>query len=401
MIPYGLLRWYVAWLTQVPGVTLPWTDMVPLLAAVALGQAWHEAGHALAAAWHHLRPMHLGVSLLCPGVPVAHVALPSLRALRLPHQLRVISAGVTHNALLLGLCALVYGVGSAAQKDARGLYVVRVDDAAMRASMPPDTTIVQLNDVDLSMLAPSARWDVWSALQQGTLASDLGWCVSRGDWAAAPASCAPPALDATCFVQVEAPHAPRALEPLAVLGPAARCRGAEDCASPGGVCVLVSGDLTPTARVYLGTSASTDLVLLRGPFDALGALVHVTPMRLRGPAWLRAARVRRVAELVEWPLRYVSVVNMTLLLGNMLPLPFLDGGAYLHVLLRWWMGADDVDAWSLDDAGHALELDLECAAAPAPSSGDIERVLRYVLYGTCALCVAAALGSAWATWRVG
>ncbi|KAL9935716.1 hypothetical protein V8E36_005293 [Tilletia maclaganii] len=107
----------------IPGITVPLWHLFPMLIALLLTQAIHEAGHALAAALSNITPLSSGIALIWPCMPSAFVALPSSAltvfasdidddgdaptTLALREQLRILAAGVWHNAatallLLLG-----------------------------------------------------------------------------------------------------------------------------------------------------------------------------------------------------------------------------------------------------------------------------------------------------------
>ncbi|KAK0530137.1 hypothetical protein OC842_004033 [Tilletia horrida] len=112
----------------IPGITVPLWHIVPILLALFLCQVIHESGHALAAALSHISPLSTGLAVVFPCMPSAFVALPTSalaifaseadadaessngldysgigtangRVLPLNEQLRIIAAGVWHNAL--------------------------------------------------------------------------------------------------------------------------------------------------------------------------------------------------------------------------------------------------------------------------------------------------------------
>ncbi|DBB04615.1 TPA: hypothetical protein ACH3X1_012685 [Trebouxia sp. C0004] len=91
----------------VPGLTVPWGHAGYLWLATAASIAVHEAGHAVAAASEGVGVQHVGAFtlLLLPG---AYVALDSgaLGTLGPWRTLRVVCAGVWHNAVLCALCWL-------------------------------------------------------------------------------------------------------------------------------------------------------------------------------------------------------------------------------------------------------------------------------------------------------
>ncbi|KAK9817848.1 hypothetical protein WJX72_003051 [[Myrmecia] bisecta] len=92
----------------VPGLTVPWSHGIFLWVATAVSVAVHEAGHAIAAASEGIGVQQVGafMLLLLPG---AYVALDTntLAVLAAWRTLRVVCAGVWHNAVLCVLCWLL------------------------------------------------------------------------------------------------------------------------------------------------------------------------------------------------------------------------------------------------------------------------------------------------------
>ncbi|CAD6940851.1 unnamed protein product [Tilletia controversa] len=140
----------------IPGITIPLWHIVPMLIALLICQVIHESGHALAAALSHIPPLSSGLAIMLPCMPSAFVAFPSSalaifasdldvggngtgvgkddeersesrggdevggRILPLAEQLRIVTAGVWHNAVsvLVFLVAKVFMSGWAPASDA-------------------------------------------------------------------------------------------------------------------------------------------------------------------------------------------------------------------------------------------------------------------------------------------
>lgn len=85
-----------------PGVNVPNSELGYYFVSLLLCSIYHELGHAVCAASQHIRILGFGVFVLFV-IPAAYVELPTeqLRAKSLLHQLKVFSAGVWHNIILV------------------------------------------------------------------------------------------------------------------------------------------------------------------------------------------------------------------------------------------------------------------------------------------------------------
>ena len=84
----------------------------------------------------------------------------------------------------------------------------------------------------------------------------------------------------------------------------------------------------PLARLYL----DDDLVVLRGPFRGLSQTMRVSTKQLRFP-WIYLVPevwADTLSHYGAYVYQLVFMVNVALLLVNMLPIPALDGSAYLQ-----------------------------------------------------------------------
>lgn len=374
-------------LTQIPGVTVPFTYLVPLLVSVLVSQVLHEAGHALAAALHRVQAHMLGFSLVVPGIPIAYVTLPDLRGyLTRREQLRIVSAGVWHNGCFLLALRLFLALNLARVLwvDAPGLRVVRSMDPALALWIPEGAIVTAVNDRNLTTMPPRERLAAWDAFLHDDLPTLQGWCVPPEMWDnASRACCSTSQPDLLCFTASDA----RCLEPLRVFREMQRCSGT--CS---GVCVKPAAHES-VARLVLAHAPESQ-VALHGPFATVQQSIDVSVYRLTG--WLRVFFLERladwVAELWEAAIASLVLVNTSLCLLNMLPLMPLDGGAYLRLVL--------VEAYARQrgdvSEAYALETDLE-EAEDAPWAADVHRILHIVHWLTLLLSLVALGAGVWST----
>ncbi|UZJ54420.1 hypothetical protein CBS101457_003740 [Exobasidium rhododendri] len=198
---------------QIPGVTLPFSHIIPLTIALSFTQIIHEAGHAICGSLYSWTPLRMGLILLFPCIPGAFVILPHEafegeedEAVRpeesrwdstTKRRLRTISAGVWHNALTSLVLALFMFSGlsnlmhRALWEEVNGMLVESVDPSSpLLQHMPIGTLISRLNDDDLTVdsrevYAASARISAWDKylLEDGASSSErLGWCVASDVW---------------------------------------------------------------------------------------------------------------------------------------------------------------------------------------------------------------------------
>ncbi|KAG0249887.1 Membrane-bound transcription factor site-2 protease [Mortierella polycephala] len=143
----------------IPGVTFPISHLPYYLLALLVSGVIHEAGHAIAAAREKTQVSSTGIFLyiLYPGafVDISSRAMAIMTPIQ---QLRVICAGVWHNAVLFGLSwiflasgalQLLFQVFGWIQMD-DGLSVVDVaQQSALRQLLKPGYVIRQLDDISL------------------------------------------------------------------------------------------------------------------------------------------------------------------------------------------------------------------------------------------------------------
>ncbi|MCO5585002.1 hypothetical protein L7F22_038934 [Adiantum nelumboides] len=231
----------------IPGLTLPWTHLLPLVVALVVTQVLHEAGHAICGTLYDLAPLRMGVMFLYPIIPGAFVVLPRSASsmgsmtedqeeaenrswqelegglpseeeeegfypsVTLREKMQIISAGVWHNALTAIILAifLVIPAGSIIHTllfyDTGALRVQKVRSSSPLAMhLSAGAIITHLDDMDLTKSAytygekRSLLWDQYLAYEQNDTISpivDQGWCVAPHSWKGSPTTCCKKYID--------------------------------------------------------------------------------------------------------------------------------------------------------------------------------------------------------------
>ena len=364
-----------------------------LLIVVFLSEFVHEAGHAIAAALHRIEPEKVGLSILFPCLPVAHVMLPDRLALPRIHLARVISAGVWHNAVLVIVCVLIQWVGSLFLTDAGGLVVTKIRDASLASYFSRGRTITQLNDQPLRSLTPAQRTETWLLFTEHAAEPEHGWCMDASDW-----SWAEPHCDSSSSLSLFATdhNVEKCMDPMAVMTESRpRCLSTKQCGQA--VCIRPAIS-APLARVY---TSSDDMVVLRGSLRSLRTSMSLTQQQLGGPfryilsASLRTWLVQRLHTLLS----FFIMVNMALVGWNMLPLPFLDGSAYLRlVLVEYFARQDDRVSPSYMAESDDEEETLEASSTEhTVLAAHVRSLMKLCERGVLLLTGTALIGSIWVT----
>ncbi|WFD35680.1 S2P endopeptidase [Malassezia cuniculi] len=358
----------------VPGATVPLLHAVPLIGTALAGQLVHEAGHAIAASLEGVSPMRVGASLFFPFVPVAYVVLPQLRRGTFERRrvaLRVISAGVWHNVVFLAALFLVAASLGPLFTDANGLLVEHAN--GLGSWVPAGSTLVVLGDRNISDASAQDRMALWDAFSRGD-ALEAGRCVPDELWRNATDTCCTSPNDThACFNDGSAG---RCLDPLFVFTQLPPCSG---CV---GRCVRSSPD-ERLIHIAVTRDKSVQTVVLRG---TLGMAVSTHTLR---PA-VRALVGYGAVDVTVYYMRlwywYALVTGVALCIFNMLPLPGLDGSAYVRVVIEGHViGQQQSSDVPLGD-------DLEDPAAPQERASDqfaakMQRVIERVTLGVTVLAL--------------
>ncbi|CAG8662120.1 5735_t:CDS:2, partial [Cetraspora pellucida] len=356
----------------IPGITLPISHFWYYLLALLICGIIHEAGHALAAANERLNIKSTGIFLyiLYPGAFV-EFDLNELKELAPLRQLRIICAGVWHNAVLFLLGTLILSSGILSTfmgcttwrlVDGFGVSVVSVErDTALSAYLKPSMLITKLDDFDLS----GSSLDSWNdyLLQNEKLDLDsIGFCASRRG--ATSLDCCDISADhpygnakdnaTSCFKRIDENSAHKQelkclpTIPILVNIDAQRCLRDIDCPPESSMCVL---PYTPKGypkplRIFYKDSPwvqenndQEKLVLYLGELVDVWEIVQVSILQPRWswvPTWVPLS--------IELILRYTISFSLALGVLNILPAFKLDGHYALIALLLWVSGVDyDLD----------------------------------------------------------
>lgn len=354
----------------VPGATVPLSHAFPLVLTALLGQLVHECGHALAAAVDGIAPMRVGAMLVFPFVPIAYVVLPHVRRgtpERRKSALRIVAAGVWHNVLFLGLLWLLASAAQLLFVDARGLLVEKAG-TGLEPWAPAGSNVIALGDRNISDASMDDRLALWHAFRAGD-SLDRGRCVPAGQWSNAPFACCDTTSDTlACFHDGSAG---RCLDPVSTYANLPPC-------GPG--CTGTCAKALPSehlSHVTVEDRHEARIVVIRGTFS-----VTVSTNTLR-PA-LRALVGRGAADVFVYYTRiwywYALVSGLALCLFNMLPIPGLDGSAFLRLVLEGHAAGrlyDDV----------ALADDVEDPITPEERATDHFAVHAQRIIERAAICV--------------
>lgn len=404
----------------IPGLTLPWSHFIPLCVALLVTQVIHEAGHAICGALHDLHPLRTGVILFYPAIPGAFVVLPNeasrveddedaehgadselelgledtrqATSVSVREKMRIISAGVWHNALtaaVLGILLLLpFGnfLHALLFNDAGGIRVISIDRASpLTLHLTPGSLLTHLDDIDLSVAPPSGMqremlWERYLAYRSPSTPSSnasQGWCISSQIWQSSATSCCDRYTDgqgtsggstgsALCFVSRDGSQG-RCIEPTSLAqSKAIRCsvkcsrkaNGAEQiCVSPDEREELLR--ITVADQVSASTSAvplslevpndtmgkgASRVVLFQGNRYAVRLAMDVSSYDFRFGEFFWPQR------LFDWcasVVRYTFTLSLAMALFNMLPLPTLDGDAFLAMLFACWLRSDGLEQQAL------------------------------------------------------
>ena len=374
------------WITPlIWNVNLTTSELALLLSIMAVSQLVHEAGHVLAALLHKVRPLRWGLTLVFPCVVMAHVTFPDMSHLSTRKQLRIVAAGVWHNAVTLVAWAAVAALASGLWVDAAGWRVVSCSDATLAAYLHRDTTVTAVNDISLEAIPPQERTVWWHRMLDDALPREPGWCIPASNWSRADAACCAASEDARgCFVDEH--RTSKCFDVLAVFEQVGtRCD--ESC---DGACARVD-PFHPLVRLHLRLpDGSADHVVLQGTTSSLAARVRVSPYRLFAP--LRVLVGHRVADdladILRSVSRYVYMIHVSMVLFNMLPIDGLDGGHMAELGLRTlWPAATAIPLYT---PGTSAPYTLPLHVSPSRICSVLDRLTK-------GLGVVALLGSTWLT----
>ncbi|GBF09829.1 probable peptidase [Aeropyrum pernix] len=142
----------------IPGVTIPWEDLVYVAVALGVGVVAHELGHAVVAVAEGIRVKNAGIAILL-FIPAAFVELDEeqLMKARLVSRLKVFSAGVTANILIALLTLLIAMTAPVAEPSGVKILGVEEGSPADAAGLGPGMVIVEVNGEPVKSLEDLRR----------------------------------------------------------------------------------------------------------------------------------------------------------------------------------------------------------------------------------------------------
>ncbi|KAI8614487.1 hypothetical protein BC830DRAFT_1219127, partial [Chytriomyces sp. MP71] len=174
----------------IPGVNLPFYALGYYFIALLMAAVFHEAGHALAAAYERVPIQTVGLFLevIYPGafVQLSSTALSHLRPSR---RLRIVCAGVWHNAVLATACWcalytlprwLAWGYRDLARDGGAVVVLGIVPESPLVAGLKVGNLVVGVDDVRVGARGVF-DWDdgLVRSLRDGSDIVRQGYCVER------------------------------------------------------------------------------------------------------------------------------------------------------------------------------------------------------------------------------
>ncbi|CAD6588292.1 MAG: hypothetical protein CYPHOPRED_004330 [Cyphobasidiales sp. Tagirdzhanova-0007] len=312
-----------------PGITTPLRDLPVTLAAGLFAITWHEFGHAFSAALYGVPLQGIGiiVILLFPG---AYVILPKTTLELLPSQgkISIVLAGVWHNLVLwlliwssiqVGIGNMntrIFGLLGCRDYNERGVIVQLVKDTSpLFGILLPRTLVTRLDDLDLHDSNTFRHWDHYLIGDQGPFNLDTGY--AHLGCTASPAN-----SNGVCFNDTKGTE--RCLDPSSVLN-TSRCL--DMCTDGSTACIFPARQAHLLRLAILNALGTEDIVFYQGPRARLWRDVQVGS--LLAPWWLPQTLPMDVEKFFS----HVQAISLSLALFNLLPLPYLDGGEVLRILL--------------------------------------------------------------------
>ena len=336
-----------------PGVNLPWKDIVYYLFTLVLCGVFHEAGHALCASAEHVRVNGFGVFVLFL-YPGAFVSLHSdhLTVISPLRQLRIYCAGVWHNVILalffLGLLWSLPMLLFPFYSTGRGAVVVSVlEGTALTDKLVPGELITSINKCLVFSVS-----DMELCIESLSETPQTGYCVSAdllsryeglGTNGTAVSKdgvrecCESGSLSDICFDVVygkgRGPGKPSRHACLTARTVSAReaCSNPRDCdkARGGDHACAFPTVLDPTRLARIGHTGGSDVLYLGDP-QALSYFVHAGDYLPKLPF----SFMLPVPSFLHTLSMYVVSFSSALALLNMVPAFALDGQWALVALLE-------------------------------------------------------------------
>lgn len=449
----------------VPGFTVPFFHAPVILVALFVSQVVHELGHAIAAAADATPLHSVGASLtfIIPSAHVAlsnsdgsslrsklRVATAGAWHNLLAWLLLLVLSKVPISGLsywTLGGYGLYEDVGSL------GISVLAVkNDSPLQGHIPPASVITRVDDTRLSSaVATPDTWDKY--LTSSAKDSVQGWCVSRNWYKVQTSSCCKlPVGNATasdgqnglCFIPPSAFAAPseiskadahlasgRCVDPIALFQTSAEATKTGEAILSTSRCdtVCMSTSRNPNEEDEICIRPRKDLELLRitilpppwyseSPTEEKEKLGNMNSnsrtVVWNGPkeeVWqqLTVGKLRPKAHWVPvylpvWTqlfFKYFQIITLSLFIFNLLPIPKLDGGIILSIVLDIMSSMISTTSasrqyeYSTELMEKGEESHLSSSSTSSRSGGLRWQVERGIGLGTIGLLVLVCLFSMW------
>ena len=314
----------------IPGVNLPYHQLVLYLIAIMVSAVFHEAGHGLAAVHENVKVN--GVGVFCFIIyPAAFVDLCSegLNSLSPRKKLRIYCAGVCHN-FILAMVALLFLLAaplvlSLFYSVSGGIYVMSVDSASvLHNKVFQSDVIMQLNGCHTS-----TNSDYLSCLGDIIISPQSGYCVEQkyieehedpGAAAAQEGSCCSENLNSDLCFRIAGYENPYRCMHARIVSQKPACRLDSDCESRSRCSLPVLSEQERLVRISLrGIAPSQDILYLGTGHDLLYILStsnYIPKSDLCIP---------ELPVFIETFLSMIVSISGALALLNSVPCYYLDG----------------------------------------------------------------------------
>ncbi|KAI6651595.1 Membrane-bound transcription factor site-2 protease-like [Oopsacas minuta] len=311
----------------VPGVNLPYHQLILYLVAILISAIFHEAGHGLAAVNENVKVN--GVGVFCFIIyPAAFVDLCSedLSTLTPRKRLRIYCAGICHNFILAVIAviflilapyilSLFYSVSS-------GIYVMSVDtNSVLHNKVFPSDIIMQLNGCQTL-----SNSDYISCLREIITISQPGYCVDQSyideheEIGEHSEDCCKDNIDSDLCFRIDGYVPPYRCMHARIVSQKQQCNSNTDCESTSKCSVPVLPEEDRLIRIsLLGIAPSQDTLYLGTGYDLfyiLSTSNYIPKSELCIP---------ELPTFVETFLSMIVSISGALALLNSVPCYYLDG----------------------------------------------------------------------------
>lgn len=347
----------------IPGVTLPLDHLPYFVIALAACAIVHEAGHAIAACVEKVSVRSVGIMLM-GFFPGAFVNIDDMTNVSPRSRLRIICAGVWHNAISAFVCFLI--ISSAilpfllrigGYEDLRsqgGVAVISIlGNSPLSTHLPISSIVTRLDDHELS-----DSMDTWTAIltseRHDSTFQRMGYCIDPIE-TELPTDCCQigSTSEDVCFRTVNskqtfARYKMACLPPEAVLVEPHQPRCITHCNDPILLCMEPAAHVLriywkPPSYVPIpDTQEEESVVLYFGERQTVLDTVRVgvlAPTSRFHPIWL--------PDVLSTTLQYVFSFSLAFAILNSLPVLNLDGTealtAFLDLLMKPAQSTDDIE----------------------------------------------------------